>query len=579
MTVSTSSWLHQQSHPVRRLLAFGIAAGTAQAALVCIGAWLVAHVLTAAIFAGRSLDALWPAVAGLPVLALARFMLSLLQRRCTFEAGARVSRRVRSALEQRSRQRGPSWAAQQTSGDVVTQVVDGVNALVPYYADYLPQVALTAAIPAVILLAVLMADPWSALMLLLTAPLIPFFMVLVGGAAERASQRRWLRLRRMGARFMDALSGLTTLRLCCAAAREQVLLAATGQAYRRETMAVLRIAFLSALVLEFFATLSIAVLAVLIGFRLMWGTLGFEQGLFVLLVAPELFLPLRTLGTQRHKRMDAAAAAQDLIELLAKPADEEVTAAPTAPGIFAAQRIAITFEQIGFSYEGQREVLRDLDLCVDAGTSLTLVGSSGSGKSTLFNLLMGFATPRRGRILVNGKDLVSLELSSWRRHIGWVSQRAHIFRGSLRDNLLIAAPMADEIRLTRALRAAALLPVIARLPQGLDTPLGEHGHGLSGGERQRLALARAWLRDAPLLLLDEPTQHLDVATAAAIDQAIGRLVKGRTVIRIAHRLNTIAADERIAVIADGRIIEVGLAGVLRATHSAFARLLHTDRAA
>lgn len=581
MTVSTTSWLHQQSRPVRWRLASGIVAGAAQAVLMCIGAWLVAHVLAGAIFAGRSLDALWPAVAALPVIALARVVLGLLQRHCAFEAGAQVSGRVRSALEQRLRQRGPSWAAQQASGDVVTRLVDGIDALVPYYAGYLPQVALTAAIPAVILLAVLMADPWSALILLLTAPLIPLFMVLVGGAAERASQRRWSRLRRMGARFMDALSGLTTLRLCRAAAREQAQLSATGEAYRRETMAVLRIAFLSALVLEFFATVSIAVLAVLIGFRLMWGTLGFEQGLFVLLVAPELFLPLRALGTQRHKRMGAAAAAEDLIELLASSADEGVatTRVPAAPGIFVAHRIAIRFEQIGFSYEAEREVLHDLDLDVEAGTRLTLVGSSGSGKSTLFSLLMGFATPQRGRILVNGQDLVSLEISSWRRHIGWVSQRAHIFHGSLRDNLLIAAPTADESQLQRALRAAALLPVIARLPQGLDTPLGEQGYGLSGGERQRLALARAWLRDAPLLLLDEPTQHLDAATAAAIDQAIARLAESRTVIRIAHRLNTIAADERVAVMAHGQIIEVGLSGVLRATHGAFARLLEADCAA
>jgi ATP-binding cassette subfamily C protein CydD len=323
------------------------------------------------------------------------------------------------------------------------------------------------------------------------------------------------------------------------------------------------------LVLEFFATVSIAVLAVLIGFRLMWGTLGFERGLFVLLVAPELFLPLRALGMQRHKRMNAAAAAEDLIGLLAPAADEgaAATRAPTAPGTFAAHRIGITFEQIGFSYEAQREVLRDLDLAVEAGTRLTLVGSSGSG------------TPQRGRILINGEDLVSLEIGSWRRHIGWVSQRAHIFHGSLRDNLLIAVPTADDAQLKRALREAALLPAVARLPRGLDTPLGEHGHGLSGGERQRLALARAWLRDAPLLLLDEPTQHLDAATAAAIDSTIATLAEGRTVIRIAHRLNTIAADERVAVMADGQIIEVGLAGVLRGNHGAFARLQQADCAA
>jgi ATP-binding cassette subfamily C protein CydD len=519
-------------------------------------------------------------VAALVLIALARFGLSLWQRRATFDAGAQVSDNVRNALEQRMRQLGPRWAVQQSSGDIVTRCVDGVQALVPYYAGYLPQVALTALIPLLILLAVLPADPWSALILLLTAPLIPLFMVLVGDAAERASQRRWSRLRRMGARFMDALSGLTTLRLCRATAREEALLAASGEAYRQETMAVLRIAFLSALVLEFFATVSIAVLAVLIGFRLMWGTLGFEQGLFVLLLAPELFLPLRALGTQRHRRMEAAAAAEDLVALLAVPDETtSVEGGLTAPVIFAARQIALAFEQVEFGYEPERTVLRDFELEVAAGTFLTLVGSSGSGKSTLFNLLMGFASPQSGCIRANGHDLASLEMTSWRQHIGWVSQRAHVFHGSLRDNLLIAAPTADETRLQRALKAASLRSVVARLPQGLDTPLGEHGHGLSGGERQRLALARAWLRDAPLLLLDEPVQHLDAVTAAAVDVAIDALARGRTVIRIAHRLDNLADDARVAVLADGRIVEQGRVGELRALQGAFARLLAADCAA
>ena len=580
MTVSTSSWLREQARPVRRLLAAGVAAGGAQAVLVCFGAWLVAHVLAQAVLAGGGLAHLWPFVAALVVIALARFVLGLWQRRTTFDAGAQVSDNVRGALEQRMRQLGPRWAVQQSSGDIVTRCVDGVQALVPYYAGYLPQVALTAVIPLVILLAVLPADPWSALILLLTAPLIPLFMVLVGGAAERASQRRWSRLRHMGARFMDALSGLTTLRLCRATAREETLLAASGEAYRQETMAVLRIAFLSALVLEFFATVSIAVLAVLIGFRLMWGTLGFEQGLFVLLLAPELFLPLRALGTQRHRRMEAAAAAEDLVTLLAVPAGNtpvDEVAAPLA--IFEAKQIALAFEQVDFAYEPERIVLHDFELDIEAGTVLTLVGSSGSGKSTLFNLLMGFASPQRGCIRANGQDLALIEMGSWRRHISWVSQRAHVFHGSLRDNLLIAAPTADDTRLQRALKAASLRSVVARLPQGLDTPLGEHGQGLSGGERQRLALARAWLRDAPLLLLDEPVQHLDAATAAAIDVAIDALSEGRTVIRIAHRLDNLADDARVAVLADGRIVEQGLVGELRAVRGAFARLLAADRAA
>ncbi|TAL85934.1 MAG: thiol reductant ABC exporter subunit CydD [Rhodanobacter sp.] len=580
MTASTSSWLREQARPAHRLLAFGVTAGVAQAILLCVGAWLVAHMLAQAVLTGRRLGELWPGMVALLVIALARFVLGLWQRRMTFEAGAQVGDNVRNALEQWMRQLGPRWAVQQSSGDIVTRSVDGVQALVPYYAGYLPQVALTALIPAVILLAVVAADPWSALILLFTAPLIPLFMVLVGGTAERASQRRWSRLRRMGARFMDALSGLTTLRLCRATGREEALLAASGEAYRRETMAVLRIAFLSALVLEFFATVSIAVLAVLIGFRLMGGTLGFQQGLFVLLLAPELFLPLRALGTQRHRRMEAAAAAEDLITLLATP----VAAVPSQPAgahsnTFAARQIVLTFEQVSFGYEPERVVLQDLDLTVEAGTVLTLVGSTGNGKSTLLNLLMGFVSPQCGRILANGQDLAVLDMNSWRQHIGWVSQRAHVFHGSLRDNLLMAAPTADDTRLEHALRASALEPVVARLPQGLDTLLGEHGQGLSGGERQRLALARAWLRDAPLLLLDEPTQHLDTATAAKVDVAIEALAVGRTVIRVAHRLHALADGARVAVLADGRIVEAGRVADLRASRGAFAHLLAADRAA
>ncbi|MEO8839854.1 MAG: ATP-binding cassette domain-containing protein, partial [Herbaspirillum sp.] len=331
----------------------------------------------------------------------------------------------------------------------------------------------------------------------------------------------------------------------------------------------------------FFATISIAVLAVLIGFRLMWGTLAFEPGLFVLLVAPELFLPLRALGTQRHRRMEAAAAAEDLIALLATPINGAVLAAKPIPSakVLVTRQVGIVLQQISFGYTQEREVLHDLNLTIKAGSGLTLVGASGGGKSTLFSLLMGFVTPQRGRVMINGDDLTLLDLASWRQHIAWVGQRAHVFHGTLRDNLLIAAPSASEAQLQRAVRAAELVPVIARLAHGLDTPLGEHGQGLSGGEHQRLALARAWLRDAPLLLLDEPTQHLDAVTAAAIDTAIAKLAEGRTVLRIAHRLDSIAPGQRVAVMADGRIIEAGKAADLRTLHGAFANLLAADGAA
>ena len=577
MTSVASAWLRDQARPVRALLGTGIAAGLLQAALMCLGAWMLAHVLAGAIFHGRRWSMAWPWLLALLALAALRFALGLLQRRATFEAGARVADAVRQALEKRMRELGPRWGTRQASGDLATRLVDGVDALVPYYAGYLPQAAFAVLVPALILLVVLPADPWSALVLVFTAPLVPLFMVLAGQAAEQASQRRWMRLRRMGAHFMDALAGLTTLRLYRAATREQALLEATGEAYRRETMAVLRIAFLSALVLEFFATVSIAVLAVLIGFRLMWGKLAFEQGLFVLLLAPEFFLPLRALGTQRHRRMDAAAAATDLVEWLAVQLPQAAQVASPSP--IAATQPTIDFERVGFAHEDGRAVLRDLDLHLPPGTSLTLVGASGSGKSTLLSLLMGFDAPQSGRILVDGHDLARTDLDAWRRHIAWIPQRAHVFHGSLRDNLLIAAADADTFTLWRALQAASLDGVVARLPQGLDTPLGERGHGLSGGECQRLALARAWLRNAPLLLLDEPTQHLDDATAASIDAALARLGEGRTVIRITHRLDGIRDDEHVAVLAEGHIVEHGRADALRAAGGHFAGLLAAEQAA
>lgn len=579
MAQAPGTWLWQQARAVRRLLAGGVLMGAMQAALMCAGAWLIARLLAQAIFHARPLASLWPLLAWLLPIAIVRCVLLVMQRRATFEAGARISSTIRQALEQRLRTLGPLWAAQQSRGDIVTRFVDGIDALVPYYAGYLPQLAFALIVPAIVLACTLVADPWSALVLVVTAPLIPLFMLLAGRAAEQASQRRWKRLRRMGAHFMDALAGLTTLRLFRAVSREEAFLAATGEAYRQETMAVLRIAFLSAVVMEFFATVSIAVVAVLVGFRLLWGRIDFESGLFVLLLAPEFFLPLRALGTQRHRKMEAAAAAEDLATLLQAPQPTPAIIASDAARSIASNQIDIAFRNVSFSYQDDGDVLRDVSLSVAAGTRLTLVGSSGSGKSTLFSLLMGMAVPQRGSILINGEDLAGLDLDTWRRHIAWVPQRAHVFHGTLRDNLLIASPGADELRLERAIHAAALAPVVARLPWGLDTPLGEHGQGLSGGERQRLSVARAWLRDAPVLLLDEPTQHLDAVTAAQIDAALATLAQGRTVIRIAHRLDAISDDESVAVLADGRVVETGRADNLRHARGAFARLLAADRAA
>ncbi|MBB3228257.1 ATP-binding cassette subfamily C protein CydD [Luteibacter sp. Sphag1AF] len=579
MSTNAPSWLRARARPLRSLLTRGIAAGTAHALLVCAGAWLIAHVLAQAIFADRALATLWPELVALVVTGALRAWLVVVQRAVQFDAGARIVEQVHHELDASLKARGPKWAAQQASGDVVTRLVDGVDALAPYYSGYLPQMYLSLIIPAVVLVCILTAEPWSALVLLGCTPLLPVFMILAGKAAAAASERRWMRLRRLGARFMDALSGLTTLRLYGAAEREQQVLAATGDAYRRDTMGVLRIAFLSALVLEFFATVSIAVIAVLIGFRLLGGKLAFEPGMFVLLLAPEFFAPLRALGTQRHQRMEAVAAAEGVLEVLGGSGDDNLIQPHTGTHVPGRQAPAILFDEVTFAHDAGRDVLDHVSLHIPAGSRLTLVGESGSGKSTLLNLLMGFVSPQRGRVLIDGIDMADLDMSAWRDRISWVSQRPYVFHGSVRDNLMIARPDADELSLRRAIQFASLETVIAGLPDGMATLLGEHGTGLSGGQFQRLALARAWLRNAPVLLLDEPTQHLDAATARSIDEALETFATGRTVIRVAHRLDAIADDEMVAVMSHGRIVEYGVAAHLRTQAGFFSSLVAADRSA
>jgi len=570
-------WLRARAAPVRRLLNVAVGFGTAHAVVVCVIAWLLAHVLSRAIFGSAGLRDLWLALSLIGLFALLRGTLLYRQRMASDAAARAVAYMLHEDLRKQIRRLGPHWCTQQSQGDLITRLVDGMDAFLPYYAGYLPQSVLAAILPVVVLIAVSIADPWSALALAVCAPLVPIFMVLAGRAAADASTRRWLVLRRLGAQFMDAASGLTTLLLCRAGEREQKRLSMVGDAYRRETMAVLRVAFLSSLVMEFFATVSIAVVAVMVGFRLMDAHIAFERGLFALLLAPEFFAPLRAMGAQRHARMEALAAAAGLLELFDQ-AEKRANAAFNPSLVVSIDAPpSLRFRAVRGGYA--RDVLHDVDLEIPAGTRLTLVGPSGGGKSTMLALLMGFIEPRSGSVEVDGRNLHTLELATWRRCITWVPQRAHVFRGSVRDNLRIAKPNADVMALERAVRLAAFDRVVARLPQGLDTLLGERGLGLSGGETQRLALARAWLRDAPVLLLDEPTQHLDAATATSIEQSLDALCAGRTVLRIAHRVDVLRDDETIAVLQEGRIVEQGTVGVLRRKDGSFAALLHQDRSA
>ncbi len=575
--VPAAQWLRLEARRVRQPLRRA-ALLTALAAPAMVGqAWLLSAVLYEAVFARAPLSRLWLPWFGLLALAALRFALSIGARRSALLAAQSLAQSLRARLLRSAQRLGPYGLRREASGDLITRLVDGIDAVLGYFARYLPQVAGAALIPPILVLSVFPADWISGLVLLLTAPLIPLFMVLAGSAAARASERRYAQLTRLGASFMEALGGLVTLRQLGAARRVAQRLEGEGEEYRALTMKVLRIAFLSALVLEFFATVGIAVVAVLIGFRLMWGELTLRAGLFVLLLAPEIYSPLRSLGALRHTRMDALAAAQQLSALEDIPPAVGATAAGVARAPLAAAP-EIRIERLGYAYRDRGAGLSECSFTLRAKRVTALVGATGAGKSTLLNLLLGFAAPDSGHILIDGADLATFDLAHWRAGVAWVPQQSHIFEGTVRENLQLADPGANAGALRRAAERSGLAAVLARLPKGWETQLGERGVGLSGGELQRLALARALLREsAKVWLLDEPTAHLDAEGARAVETVIRAAAATRTVLLVAHRLSAAHLADWVIVLGDGRVIEQGAPLELARSRGAYNALLEAAR--
>ena len=550
---------------VRRAIVLGALA----AALAVPQAWLLAHAIAPVVMdkAPISSALLW-LLPVLPLLVL-RFFLATASGRAAIAAAGRVKARIRSALLRHLASLGPATNAGRSTGEAATVVLEGVDALDAYVSRFLAHLGVLVVLPPLVLVVVLPRDWISGLVLLVTAPVIPVFMVLLGLGAEQLNRRQWLRLLRLSGRLLDGLQRLTTLRLLNAGDREAERLAEAAEDYRRSTMAVLRVAFLSSLALEFFATVGIALVAVLIGFRLLDGALGFEAAFFVLLLAPEFYAPLRQLGLDYHARMEALAAAERILDL---QAETPMPAGEARPPLDA--DVTIECEGVSFAWEPDRPALRDFSLRLVPGEIVGLVGPSGAGKSTLLSLLLGFLRPQTGRVLVNGHDLASLDPAHWLEHVAVVPQRPHMFEGSVLDNIRLGDPDASLDRVRVAARMAAADGFITALPQGYNTPLGEHGETLSGGQVQRLALARAFLKDkARVLLLDEGTAGLDRGTEASVADAIRRLAAGRATLIVTHRLATVGLADRVVFLDEGRIVEQGPRAALQADDGRFARLL------
>lgn len=543
---------------------FGVAAGLA----VIAQAVLLARIVTAVVFQHLPPAALTIDFGALLAPFLLRAALTWASEVAAFRAAASVKRDLRRRLVNHLFHLGPAYVAGEKSADLAATAIEGIEALEPYLARYLPQMALVALVPLAILAAVFPLDWISGLILVVTGPIIPVFMVFVGYRAEAINNRQWRELLVMSAHFLDAVQGIATLKLFGRAQDEVALIARISDDYRRTTMAGLRVAFLTSAVLEFFASLSIALVAVIFGARLLHGHFDFFPAFLVLLLVPEFFSPLRGLATHYHARMSALAAAERIFDILdTKPAQREGHRQPPKGSVsIACNRLSVVY--------GERRVLRDVDCVFPAGRMTAIVGRSGAGKSTLAAALLGFVPPESGTIRINGRiPLETLERAAWWRQLAYVPQTPRIFAGTIADNLRIALPAADDRALCEALERVRLLDHIETLPLGLATRIGEGGAGLSGGQVQRLALARAFLKDAPILILDEATAHLDLETEAEIVDAILDLARDRTAIVIAHRLKTVRRADQIVVLADGRVAETGTHETLRAQGGTYAALL------
>jgi thiol reductant ABC exporter CydD subunit len=524
----------------RRFLVLAVAIGGVTALLLIAQAWLISHVVAEAFLDHRALASLRSSLLALLAVIAARSLLAWAAERTAHRAAASAKSELRRATAEHVASLGPAGLEGNDPGRLNTLITTGIDALDGYFARYLPQLFLAVIVPVAVIAVVAGADWVSAVLIAVSLPLIPIFMALVGATTKDRTMARMRSLHKLAGHFLDVVAGLPTLKVFDRAKAQARSIADVTDRYRTTTLATLRLTFLSSLILELLATVSVALVAVAVGLRLLDGDMSFHDALFVLVLAPEAYLPLRALGANYHASADGMQAAQEVFTLLEEPGVAPVGGTTKAAGT------AIRLSGLELTYSGRRvPALGGTDLVIVPGETVAITGPSGCGKSTLLSIILGLRVPDAGVVSLGGVDLADLDLEDWRSHIGWVPQRPHLFARSVAENVRLGRPDASDDAVAAALEEAGLTEVVQRLPHGADTSLGQGGAGLSAGERQRVSLARAFVRDAPLLLLDEPTSSLDGRTEADVLAAVSRLVKGRTAVIVAHRPALAALADRV----------------------------------
>ncbi|WP_433857319.1 thiol reductant ABC exporter subunit CydD [Streptomyces kronopolitis] len=567
--------LLRYARATRGFLVAVVVLGLAGAGLVVGQAMLIAEIVVGAFQHGLGPGGLTTPLVLLAAVSVGRGLVSWLTELAAHRAGAAVKSELRMRLIERAAKLGPDRRpatsegapdeAAWRTGALTTLATRGIDALDDYFARYLPQLGLAVVVPVAVLARIVTGDWVSAVTIVLTLPLIPLFMVLIGWATQSRMDRQWRLLARLSGHFLDVVEGLPTLKVFGRAKAQAAAIREITGTYRRATLRTLRIAFLSSFALELLATISVALVAVGIGMRLVKGELDLYTGLMVLVLAPEAYLPLRQVGAQYHAAAEGLAAAEEIFAVLETP----LPVPGTAP---APEGTALAVENLVVRHPGRTaDSLPATSFEVRPGETVALVGPSGAGKSTLLSVLLGFTAPAAGRALVDGRDIASLDPESWRQRIAWVPQQPHLFAGSIAENVRLARPDADEAAVRAALADAGALDFVDALPDGTAGRLGESGAGLSAGQRQRLALARAFLADRPILLLDEPTANLDGATEEAVVAAVRRLAAGRTVLLVVHRPALLSVADRVVRLPDPAGTEPAGAGEPRPHTGAGAR--------